>query len=60
MLIKWVIPEKVHTPPTGEISPVWRGKVQNVLVIIMKHTSMSESGRTVKSQFPSTGKVWMF
>ena len=48
-----------HSPNRGN-SPVWRGKVQNVLVIIMKHTSMSESGRTVKSQFPSTGKVWMF
>jgi hypothetical protein len=25
-LVEWVIPEKIHTPPTEEISAVWRGE----------------------------------
>ena len=28
---KWVIPEKIHTSPTEEISAIWGGGGENVL-----------------------------
>jgi hypothetical protein len=31
---KWIVPEKIHTPPRGEISAVQRGD-ENLLLIIV-------------------------
>jgi hypothetical protein len=32
--LKWVVPEKIHTPPTEEISAVWRREEKFFLIIV--------------------------
>jgi hypothetical protein len=33
--LQWVIPEKIHTPPTEEISAVRRGRGEKLFLIIV-------------------------
>jgi hypothetical protein len=33
--LKWVVPEKIHTPPTEEISAVRRGRGKKLFLIIV-------------------------
>ena len=33
--LQWVVPEKIHTPPTEEISAVWRGRGEKLFLIIV-------------------------
>jgi hypothetical protein len=33
--LKWVVPAKIHTPPTEEISAVWRGRGDKLFLIIV-------------------------
>ena len=47
-----VIPEKIHTPPTEEISAVRRGRGDKIVSDNSKCIRTSEGGRGVNFQFP--------
>jgi hypothetical protein len=51
----WVIPEKIHTPPTEEISAVRRGRGEKIVSDNSKCIRTSEGGRGVNFQFPPWG-----
>ena len=51
-LLYWVIPEKIHTPPTEEISAVRRGRGEKIVCDNSKCIRTSEGGRGVNFQFP--------
>jgi hypothetical protein len=44
MVYKWVVPEKIHTPPTGEISAVRRGRGEKIVSDNSKCIRASEGG----------------
>ena len=52
---QWVVPEKLHTPPTEEISAVQRGRGDNIVSDNSKCIRTSEGGRGVNFQFPPWG-----
>ena len=49
---QWVVPEKIHTPPTEEISAVRRGRGDKIVSDNSKCIRTSEGGRGVNFQFP--------
>jgi hypothetical protein len=51
----WVVPEKIHTPPTEEISAVRRGRGDKIVSDKGKCIRTSEGGRGVNFQFPPWG-----
>ena len=51
-ILKWVVPEKIHTPPTEEISAVRRGRGDKIVSDNSKCIRTSEGGRGVNLQFP--------
>ena len=55
--LQWVVPEKIHTPPTEEISAVRRGRGEKIVSDNSKCIRTSEGGRGLTS---SVGVVWMF
>jgi hypothetical protein len=55
----WVVPEKIHTPPTEEISAVRRGRGEKIVSDNSKCIRTSEGGRGLTSYF-LCGVVWMF
>ena len=44
VLLKWVVPEKIHTPPTEEISAVRRGRGEKIVSDNSKCIRTSEGG----------------
>jgi hypothetical protein len=54
---EWVVPEKIHTPPTEEISAVWSGGREKKLFLIIVNVLFrtSEGGRGVNFLFPLWG-----
>jgi hypothetical protein len=52
---EWVVPEKIHTPPTEEISAVRRGRGDKIVSDNSKCIRTSEGGRGVNLQFPPWG-----
>ena len=52
---EWVVPEKIHTPPTEEISAVRRGRGDKIVSDNSKCIRTSEGGRGVNFQFPPWG-----
>jgi hypothetical protein len=52
---KWVVPEKIHTPPMEEISAVRRGRGDKIVSDNSKCIRASEGGRGVNFQFPPWG-----
>ena len=48
---KWVFPEKIHTPPTEEISAVQRGRGEKIVSDNSKCIRTSEEGRGLTSYF---------
>ena len=59
---QWVVPEKLHTSPTEEISAFQRGRGDNIVSDNSKciRTSAAEGGRGVKFQFPPWGGMDVF
>jgi hypothetical protein len=54
--MKWVVSEKIHTPPTEEISAIRRGRGEKIVSDInSKCIRTSEGGRGVNFQFPPWG-----
>jgi hypothetical protein len=51
----WVVPEKIHTPPTEEISAVRRGRGGKIVSDNSKCIRTSEGGRGVNFLFPPWG-----
>jgi hypothetical protein len=51
----WVVPEKIHTPPTWEISAVRRGRGEKIVSDNNKCIRTSKGGRGVNFQFPPWG-----
>jgi hypothetical protein len=51
MVLNWVVPEKLHTLPTEEISAVRRGRGDNIVSDNSKCIRTSEGGRGVNFQF---------
>jgi hypothetical protein len=56
----WVVPEKIHTPPTEEISAVQRGRGDKIVSDNSKCIRTSEGGRGVNFQFPLWGRYGCF
>jgi hypothetical protein len=54
-LSEWVVPEKIHTPPTEEISAVQRGRGEKIVSDNSKCIRTSEGGRGVNFLFPPWG-----
>jgi hypothetical protein len=54
-IIHWVVPEKIHTPPTEEISAVQRGRGEKIVSDNSKCIRTSEGGRGVNFLFPLWG-----
>jgi hypothetical protein len=54
-LRQWVVPEKIHTPPTEEISAVRRGRGEKIVSDNSKCIRTSEGGRGVNFLFPPLG-----
>jgi hypothetical protein len=52
---KWVVPEKIHTPPTEEISAVRRGRGEEIISDNSKCIRTHEGDRGVNFQFPPWG-----
>jgi hypothetical protein len=52
---EWVVPEKIHTPPTEEISAIRRGRGDKIVSDNSKCITTSEGGRGVNFQFPPWG-----
>jgi hypothetical protein len=52
---KWVVPEKIHTPPTEEISAVRRERGEKNVSDNSQCIRASEGGRGVNIQFPPWG-----
>jgi hypothetical protein len=48
----WVVPEKIHTPPTEDISAVRRGRGGKIVSDNSKCIRTSEGGRGVNFLFP--------
>jgi hypothetical protein len=55
ILAQWVIPEKIHIPPTEEISAVRKGRGEKIVCDNSKCIRTSEGGRGVNFQFPPWG-----
>jgi hypothetical protein len=53
--VDWVVPEKIHTPPTEEISAVQRGRGDKIVSDNSKCIRTSEGGRGINFQFPLWG-----
>ena len=51
----WVVPEKIHTPPTEEISAVRRGRGEKIVSDNSKCIRTSEGGWGVNFLFPPWG-----
>jgi hypothetical protein len=51
----WVVPEKIHTPPTEEISAVQRGRGEKIVSDNSKCIRTAEGGRGVNFLFPPWG-----
>ena len=56
----WVVPEKIHTPPTEEISAIRRGRGEKIVSDNSKCIRTSEGGRGVNFQFPPWGRYGYF
>jgi hypothetical protein len=56
----WVVPEKIHTPPTEEISAVRRGRGEKIVSDNSKCIRTSERGRGVNFLFPPGGGMDVF
>ena len=56
----WVVPKKIHIPPTGEISAVRRGRGEKIVSDNSKCIRTSEGGRGGSLPISSVGVVWMF
>jgi hypothetical protein len=54
-VVKWVVTENIHTPPTEEISAVRRGRGEKIVSDNSKCIRTSEGGRGVNFQFPPWG-----
>jgi hypothetical protein len=52
---QWVVPEKIHTPPTEEISAVRRGRGEKIVSDNSICIRTSEGGRGVNFQFSLWG-----
>ena len=52
---QWSVPEKIHTPPTEEVSAVQRGKGEKIVSGNSKCIRTSEGGRGVNFIFPPWG-----
>ena len=53
--LNWVVPEKIHTPPTEEVSAVRRGRGEKIVSDNGKCIRTSGGGRGVNFQFPLWG-----
>jgi hypothetical protein len=53
--LQWVVPEKIHTPPTEEISAIRRGRGEKIVSDNSKCIRTSEGGRGVNFLFPLWG-----
>ena len=53
--LQWVVSEKIHTPPTEEISTVRRGRGEKIVSDNSKCIRTSERGRGVNFLFPLWG-----
>jgi hypothetical protein len=58
-LIKWVVPEKIHTPPTEEISAARRGRGDKIVSDNSKCLGHPKGVGGLTSNF-LRGVVWMF
>ena len=56
----WVVPEKIHTPPTEEISAVRRGRGEKIASDNSKCIRTSKGGRGVNFLFPPWGWYGVF
>jgi hypothetical protein len=56
----WVVPEKIHTPPTVEISAVRRGRGDKIVSDNSKCIRASEGGRGLTSNFLCGGGMDVF
>jgi hypothetical protein len=53
VVCKWVVPEKIHTPPPPEeISAVQRGRGEKIVSDNSKCIRTSEGGRGINFKFP--------
>ena len=57
---KWVVPEKIHTPPTEDISAVRRGRGEKIVSDNSKCIRTSEGGRGLTSYFLRGGDMDVF
>ena len=58
--LQWVVPEKIHTPPTEEISAVRRGRGEKIVSDNSKCIRTSEGGRGLTSYFLRGGGMDVF
>jgi hypothetical protein len=56
----WVVPEKIHTPHTEEISAVQRGRGEKMFLIIVSVLGHPKGVGGVNIQFPLWGKYGCF
>ena len=54
------VPEKIHTPPTEEISAVWRRRGEKIVSDNSKYIRTSEGGRGLTSYFLRGGGMDVF
>ena len=45
IILQWVVPKKIHTPPTEEISAVWGGGEGNCLKNVLNFYRLSGEGQ---------------
>ena len=53
--LQWVVPEKIHTPPTEEISAVRRGRGEKLFLIIVNVLGHPKGVGRVNILFPPWG-----
>jgi hypothetical protein len=56
----WVVPEKIHTPPTEEISAVRRGKGEKLFLIIVNVLGHPKGVGVLTSNFLCGGGMDVF
>jgi hypothetical protein len=59
-ICQWVIPEKIHIPPTEEISAVRRGRGEKIVSDNSKCIRTSKGGRGVNFYFLRGGGMDVF
>jgi hypothetical protein len=59
-ICQWAIPEKIHTPPTEEISAVRRGRGEKIVSDNSKCIRTSKGGRGVNLYFLRWGGMDVF